>query len=365
MAGAWLHPLRLAALALVSLIAGFLLWPAPIAPRSWQAPSDRGYVGVHASNDRLAPVERLDLAGTRGPEAVAIAADGRLYVATEDGWIVRLEADGSAPVRWAHSGGRPLGMAFAADGALMVADALRGLLAVSPEGEVRLLAESADGTPIGFADDLDIAPDGRIYLSDASTRFPWRTHGPDAARLAVLENGLDGRLIEYDPATGRASTLLGGLAFANGVAIGHDPDYLLVTETARYRVRRVWIGGPRRGEHEVLLDNLPGFPDNVTRGAEGRYWLALFAPRVPVLDRLAARPSLRKLLAKVPGFLQPQPKAHGHVIAIDGRGQVLSDLQDPAGGYAMTTSALEAEGMLYVGSLTAPALARLPLPRIP
>jgi sugar lactone lactonase YvrE len=337
-----------------------LLWPVPITPQAWQAPPDRGYVGPHALNSRLAAAEHLDIAGARGPEAVAVAADGRVYAATEDGWIVRLGADGGGAERWADTGGRPLGMTFTADGTLMVADAMHGLLAVSPAGEVRLLAEQAGGVAIGFADDLDIAPNGRVYLSDASTRFSWRQYGPESARLALLENGLDGRLIEYDPASGEATVLLDGLAFANGVAVGHVPDYLLLTETARYRVLRVWIAGPRRGEHEVLLDNLPGFPDNITRGADGRYWLALFSPRVPLLDRLAPRPFLRKLVARIPAALQPQPQAHGHVIAINSEGRILADLQDAEGGYAMTTSALEAGRWLYVGSLTAPTLARLP-----
>jgi sugar lactone lactonase YvrE len=50
-----------------------------------------------------------------------------------------------------------------------VADGVRGLLAVDTAGTVRLLADSADGTPIAFADDLDVASNGTVYLSDATT----------------------------------------------------------------------------------------------------------------------------------------------------------------------------------------------------
>lgn len=339
-----------------------VLWPVPVEPVAWQAPADRGHVDAHAPNRRLASVELLDIAGKHGPEAVAVAHDGRLYAATENGWIVRLNADGSGAEPWVDSGGRPLGMAFAPDGDLIVADAVRGLLAVAADGSVRVLSAGIDGALFGLVDDVDVAADGRIYFSDATSRFPWRVHGGEAARLAILEHGGDGRVLEFDPATSETRVLVAGLQFANGIAVGHDQSYLLVTETARYRVLKVWLHGERRGHFEVLIENLPGFPDNITRGTDGRYWLALFSPRVPILDRLAGSPFLRKVVARVPTFLQPQPAAYGHVMAIDAAGQVLLDLQDPAGGYPMTTSALEVDGHLYIGSLTAPALARVQLP---
>ena len=40
---------------------------------------------------------------------------------------------------------------------------------------------------------------------------------------------------------------------------------------------------------QVLLDDLPGFPDNVTRGAEGRYWVGLTKPRSDTIDAMAGR----------------------------------------------------------------------------
>ncbi|HRQ63759.1 MAG TPA: SMP-30/gluconolactonase/LRE family protein [Xanthomonadaceae bacterium] len=348
-------------LALLGLVAYLLAWPVPVDPQAWQPPVDRGHADEHALNHRLARLELLDIAGTQGPEAVAVDADGRLYAATEHGHIVRLQADGGGAERWADTGGRPLGMAFADDGTLLVADAVLGLLAVTTDGSLRVLADSADGIAFGLADDVDVAADGRVYFTDASHRFPWKRFGEDAARFAILEHGGDGRVLEYDPASGDTSVLVDGLQFANGIAVGHDQTYLLVTETARYRVLKVWLSGARRGQFEVLIDNLPGFPDNITRGADGRYWLALFSPRLPLLDRLAGYPFLRKIVVRIPRFLQPQPNAHGHVMALDSRGRVLADLQDPTGAYPMTTSALEFDGMLYVGSLVAPALARLSL----
>jgi hypothetical protein len=57
--------------------------------------------------------------------------------------------------------------------------------------------------------------------------------------------------------------------------------------------------------------------------------------------------------------MRPKPAAYGHIIAIDDKGSVLIDLQDPDGSYPMNTSAIETKDFLYIGSLTAPVLARL------
>ncbi|MFM8780165.1 MAG: hypothetical protein ACKOFO_01535, partial [Gemmatimonadota bacterium] len=40
-----------------------------------------------------------------------------------------------------------------------------------PTGQATALATEAAGRPVGLADDLDVAPDGRVYFSDASSKF--------------------------------------------------------------------------------------------------------------------------------------------------------------------------------------------------
>jgi len=58
----------------------------------------------------------------------------------------------------------------------------------------------------------------------------------------VLDSTGRGRLLKYDPATGRVDTLLCGLHFANGVQfIDTDRTILLVVETTRVRILRVDI----------------------------------------------------------------------------------------------------------------------------
>jgi sugar lactone lactonase YvrE len=348
--------IMLIVLALLGIVIVYLLaWPVPIEPLAWQPPPNPGYTGVFAPNERLRSIEQLPLGDQYGPEEVVVDPQGRLYAATHDGWIVRLAADGSEVRNWVQTGGRPLGMAFDPQNNLIVADAFRGLLQITPTGEVIELATEADGIPIRYANNVDVAADGKIYFSDASTRFGARASGGTyaASLLDIMEHSGTGRLLVYDPATQHPSTLLKGLNFANGVAVSPDQSYVLINETGAYRVLRYWLTGPQAGRMEPLLEALPGFPDNLTRGQDGRYWLALISPRNPLLDRLADQPWLRQVVQRLPAFLRPQAVHYGHVIAFDGAGKIVLDLQDPAGTYPLITSVTESDDALHFGSLIA------------
>lgn len=349
-------------LILALLVLYLLLWPVPIDPVAWNAPPNPGYTGAYASNERLKGLETLPLGGLHGPEDVALDREGRIYAATHEGVIVRLDRDGRNPQPWAKTGGRPLGIAFDGAGNLIVADAFRGLLSIAPDATVKVLAAEADGVPIRYADDVDVATDGKIYFSDASTKFPADSGGGTlaASLLDLMEHGGHGRLLVYDPATGKASALLKGLNFANGVAVSPTQDFVLVNETGSYRVIRVWIAGERKGQSEPLIEALPAFPDNISAGAGGRFWVALVSPRNAIVDRLSGSPFLRRMVQRLPAFLRPGPVFYGHVIAVDAQGKVVADLQDPSGAYPMNTSVTETADSLYIGSLVAPAVARLP-----
>jgi len=340
------------------------LWPVPVDPIAWEPPPDTTGSGPYADNRRLDPLESIDIGDHHGPEDLAIDAQGRIYVPTEDGTILRVspDRDGSSGTKVesiANTKGRPLGIELDARGNLLVADAFLGLLQVSPDGEVTVLADEADGVPILYADDLDIARDGKVYLSDASTRFGAKRAGSTmlASRLEIIEHRRSGRLLEYDPATGKARTLLDGLSFANGVAVAHDDSFVLVNETGEYRVIRYHLRGPKAGTHDVFIDQLPGFPDNIGRGLDGVYWLALIAPRNKLLDRMADSPMLRRLVLRLPQVMQPQPVPHAHLLSLDRNGRVLDDLQR-SGADALYTGASETADHLYLGSLTSPDLKR-------
>ena len=79
-------------LALVS--AYLLLWPVPVDPVSWQAPVDRGYVDPFAPNKLLKATTGIALGGFQGPEDAALGLDGRIYVTTDGGAIIRIQNRG-------------------------------------------------------------------------------------------------------------------------------------------------------------------------------------------------------------------------------------------------------------------------------
>ena len=143
--------------------------------------------------------------------------------------------------------------------------------------------------------------------------------------------------------------------------VAADPagKFLLVNETAEYRVWRYELQGPDAGTAKVILDNLPGFPDNILAGQQGRFWLGFTSPRLPIVDKLADKPFVRKMVERLPAFLRPGAKHYGHVLAISGEGKVLANLQDPDAAYPLTTGVFETDDYLYVSSLIAPCLARV------
>ena len=170
-------------------------WPVPIDPIAWEAPPNPGYSGPFAPNQRLTGIETLPLGDNHGPEDIDIDAQGRIYASTHEGRIVRLQADGSNPENWVETGGRPLGIDFDNSGNLIVADAFRGLLSIAEDGAISELATTADGIPIRYADDVDVAADGKIYFSDASTKFgaKKRQSTYEASLLDLMEHGGHGR----------------------------------------------------------------------------------------------------------------------------------------------------------------------------
>jgi sugar lactone lactonase YvrE len=346
---------------IIAIVIYFVAWPVSIEPVAWEAPPNPGYAGPFAPNGRLKGIEVFPIADNHGPEDIAIDAQGRIYAATHEGRIVRLQADCSRPENWVATGGRPLGIDFDNEGNLIAADAFLGLLSIAPDGTITELATMADGVPIRYTDDVDVAADGKIYFSDASTKFGAKEWGGayEASLLDINEHGGHGRLLVYDPATGKAKTLVEGLNFANGVAVSHDQTYVLVNETGSYRVLRYWIAGPKKGQAEPLIEELPSFPDNISTGLEDRFWVAFVSPRNQLVDSLSGKSFLRKVIQRMPAFVRPKAIAYGHIIAIDGDGKVLEDLQDPDGGYPINTSVTETKDYLYIGSLVTPVIGRL------
>jgi sugar lactone lactonase YvrE len=344
---------------ILALVVYLALWPVSVQPVAWEAPEDAGYTRDFTQNDSLTTLELIDLDGRIGPEDADIGPDGLIYVATHDGEVLRIGKNGGV-TSFAQTQGRPLGLEFDADGTLYVADAYRGLLAVDHTGGVTLLSNQAeDGSPVLFADDVDIAADGTVYFSDASTRFGAQANGGTLAAsvLDLVEHSANGRILKYDPVSGKTTVFADGLNFANGVAVNEVSDAVFVVETGAYRIWRFPIdGSPGR----VILENLPGFPDNINNAADGTFWVGLVSPRNAIMDKLAGLPSLRRVIMRLPDAMKPAPTRYGFILRIDAEGRVIETLQDPSGSYALTTGAVTlSDGRIAVTSLTEPHLGLL------
>lgn len=351
--------LWLLALALLALAAYLSFWPVPIQAVSWKAPAAPGYTGPHTVNEKLARLNLIPLGTEAGPEHIVLARDGKLYAAVASGRVLRMNPDGTAQEVFADTGGRVLGFDFDRAGNLIAADAIKGLLAISPDGRVTLLADQVGGDPIRYADAVVVASTGKVYFTDASGRFsPAQWGGTfEAGVLDILEQAATGRVLEYDPTSRTSRVVAKGLSFANGLALSSDERTLFVAETGRSRVWKIDAGasnldvGRPSPRAAVLLDNLPGYPDNLMRGLDGRLWLGFTGPRSPKVDAMADKPFLREVTLRLPRMLWPLPKKYGHVFAFTEDGRVVADLQDPSGSYPETTGVTETADRLYVQNL--------------
>lgn len=338
-----------------------LLWPVPIRPVAWTAHPEPLPEGDLAPNRLLQGLELYATPDSHGPEDVAVDADGRVYVGVHDGRILRYSQDGQDVEVFAVTGGRPFGLDFDVDGNLIIADGVKGLLSASPNGTLTALCTEAGYHELGFTDDVAVDSQNVAWFSDAS--YKWGHH---QVMHEVLESAPNGRLVKYDINTGECKVVAGDFHFANGVAVSPDETYVLVNETMRYRIKKVFVRGPEAGRVEVFKTNLPGFPDGISTSPSGTFWLAVYAPRNALLDRMSERPWLRKVIFRIPSALQPKPRRHPMVLELDEDGQVVRNVQDVDGAtFSMSTSAQQVGDWLYVGSLSEPSWGRIRVSTLP
>jgi ribose transport system permease protein len=326
------------------------LSPAPSITRDNGSP--------YAQNNRLVGAEAIGLDQVEGPEDVILDRQDRLYGSTRDGNIIRFSGDRFERREvFAHIGGRPYGMQFDRDENLIVCVGGMGVYGVRPDGEVfkvtdetgRTWSKLNDDSRVRMADDLDIAPDGKIYFSDCTTRYEASNYP-----LEIVEGRPNGRVLCYDPATRKTRKVIKSFYFPNGVCVAHDANSVLVASTTDCRIYRHWISGPRSGATEILIDEIPGHPDNINRASDGNYWLALIGVRTPSFDLAMRKAAFRRRMAKqVPldEWLGPNLN-YGCVVKFDEGGRVLESYWDPTGvSHPSVTSIREHKGYLYLGGL--------------
>ncbi len=320
--------------------------------------------------DRSAPIADLrvfPMPGT-GPEDVLVDDSNRVITGLDDGRVLRFDPTTGRIRQLAETGGRPMGLEWLPDGRLLICDAYRGLLAAEvadtgppatfTDGRLTVLTRTVDHRPVRICNNAAVAADGTVWFTDSSARFDL-----DFWKADIIEHSGTGRLIRRDP-DGTCETVIEGLQFANGVALTRTEDALYFAETGNYSVGKLHLTGVRAGQREVLTPALPGFPDNLSLGTDGRIWVAIASPRNPLLDALAPRsPKLRTLVWALPERAQPKPAHLIHVVAIDpDRDAVDSAFAAEDAVFGVSTGVREHHGTVWLGSLTAGAIACFDLP---
>ncbi|MGY8685161.1 SMP-30/gluconolactonase/LRE family protein [Bradyrhizobium sp. UFLA05-153] len=331
-------------------------------------PTEIGRGGPFEQNDKLRDVSLIGLGRIEAPEDVILDRNDVLYAGSRHGDIIRFfPPDYERMEVFAHIGGQPLGMAFDRQDNLYVCIGGMGLYRIKLDGTVEKVTDETnrsmysvnDDSRLRLADDLDITDDGMIFFSEASVRYEmdeWPVDG--------LEARGNGRIICYDTKTGTTHTALRGLKFPNGVAVASDGQSILFAETFGCSIKRYWFAGPRKGAVETVMDNLPGYPDNINLASDGNYWLALVGMRSPSLDLAWKMPGFRRRMAKrvpVDEWLFPNINT-GCVVKFNEEGKILESFWDLKGlNHPMITSMREHRGYLYLGGIANNRIGRFKL----
>ncbi|EFA84792.1 hypothetical protein PPL_01785 [Heterostelium album PN500] len=307
-----------------------------------------------------------------GPESIAFNSNGDLYFSTKNGGIRFIKsplANGFVDLQVQpglkgvklesypaiNTGGRPLGLDFDADDNLVVVDPVKGLLKANKvTGEISLLTTSVNGSTLNFMNDVTVnRQDGTIYFTNSISYAPvfgnkgeWVTEGP--SKYACMSMESVGKLISYNPITRQTKVLLDNIAYANGVSLDENAESVYIAETCKYRVLRYWLVGPKAGRTDVVINNLPGFPDGLEVGPNNRLFVSLFSMRSPFLDMIHQYPAVKRTFLSIPYLYTIFDKLNAAVLIADSNtGEFMELLKSSTNKISSTYFK---DNMLYIGS---------------
>ncbi|WP_028031441.1 SMP-30/gluconolactonase/LRE family protein [Gemmobacter nectariphilus] len=252
-------------------------------------------------------------------------------------------------------------------------------LAVMPDGQLAIAAEG-QGIAIGGTVPPALAglscvtalacdASGALWIAVGSTVHPFADWSRD-----FLELRRSGRVLRWTP--GSAPRVMADrLGFPNGLL--PRADGMVVSEAWAKRLIRL----DDSGRLTQLMEDLPGYPAGLAPSAGGGAWLALFAPRSPLLELVLREPAYRRaMMAEVDpefwiapalrsgysfhepmqggalksmGILKPwaPTRSSGLVVELDAGFVPLQSLHSRAGGQRHgITSVLETGGVLWAAS---------------
>uniref|UniRef100_A0A1I7VAF0 Str_synth domain-containing protein n=1 Tax=Loa loa TaxID=7209 RepID=A0A1I7VAF0_LOALO len=314
-----------------------------------QLPKPPKLEGILAVNNILTKADYILEHKIFGPESIIVEKDG--------GFDTEVQC------------GRPLGLRHLDDETILVVDTHLGIFSVNFEEDQHVVIlgnqTEIDGRPMKFLNDIDVVNHDILIFTDSSSKWD-RRH----VMNILLEGIPNGRVLRLTRSTGKIDVIMDKLYFPNGIQLFPDKQSFLVAETSAARIKRHWIAGPRMGETEIFIDNLPGLPDNIRPGGNGTFWIGFGAIRhsdqFSFLDYLADKPYIRKcILQLVPErqweWLQPMfATKHALILQLNENGQIIASAHDPTGQVIREVSQVtETNEHLYLGSYRAPFIARI------
>lgn len=198
------------------------------------------------------------------------------------------------------------------------------------------------------------------FNSDDSILYITRP-GPITMQYSTKEVMLKhhkGSILAFNMATRQVEVVAAGLAFPNGIAYESARQAVLFSELNHHRIVRLFVEGDRKGQSEILTDNLFGSGDNIKLNADGDLLVAIPAARDPLLEHISESPQLRKLLMWLPErlvFALVKKRAGG--VKINTKTGEISEYI--FGGTVKThfvTTILEKNGKTYFSSLKKPTI---------
>lgn len=325
-----------------------------INPVAWSPPITPKLEGVLAENELLKTTKRIDLDGWFGPEDIAIDNQGNLYCGVHisktdftNGRVLKIDTSGNVTV-FSNSESWVTGLHFDSNQNLIACDIERGLISIDKNGTITTLAsKDENGNKFLIPNDVDIASDGMIYFTNTSSKVNFSNKN---IWKLLMEAKPDGGLYSYNPKTKRVKTLIDGTYFGNGVAVSQNDDFVLMVDLAKYRIRRYWLKGDKKGTTDVFLDNLTGFPNGISRGLDGSFWLGFSTKRDESLDEIHPKPLVKKIVYGLPSFLQPKAVPYGMLMHLSNNGEIIKTYYDTTGKFVSeATSVEEHNGYLYLG----------------
>ncbi len=206
-------------------------------------------------------------------------AEQVLYAGGEGGELYRFGLEGgTVETVCTVPGGSMLGLALDGAGAVYVCDVGNGCVQqITPNGRIRQY-----GAAIGYPNFPVFDGDGRLWVSDSGD---W--------------GQANGGIVRIDP-DGTTERVLGGLHFANGLAL--HGDWLYIVESTWPRVIRVPLSG---GAPETVLVLDKVVPDGLAFDAEGGLWIGCWQPNR--VYRLAPDGTLDVVVDDWSGVYAPTP----------------------------------------------------------